>query len=87
MQIVFLVILGYFFAKLVSHYVPHLLSLLLDKFDKEQKYSFARDIVGLIKKLIFQLIFFISILVAIKLTDVSAEVFVTIVKSMIVIVI
>ncbi len=87
MQTAFLVIVGYFLAKLLSHYVPHLLFTLLNKFDKEQKYSMARDIVGLIKKLIFQLVFFTSILVAIKLTSVSAEVFVLVVKSMMIIVV
>ena len=87
LQIAFLIIIGYFLAKLVSHYVPNVLFLLLDKFDKEQKFSVARDIVGLIKKLIFQLIFFISVLVAVKSTNISAEVFVLIVKSMMVIVV
>jgi len=87
LQIAFLVIMGYFFAKLVSNYVPHVLFIALDKFDKEQKYAVARDIVGLIKKLIFQLIFFASILLAIKLIVVSAEVFITILKSMMVVVI
>jgi len=87
LQIAFLILLGYFFAKLVSHYVPHLLFMVLDKFDKDKRFSVARDIVGFIKRLIFQLIFFLSILVAIKVTSISAEPFVLVIKSLMVIVI
>jgi small-conductance mechanosensitive channel len=87
LQIAFLIVMGYFFAKLVSHYVPHLLFMALDKFDKGKKFSVARDIVGLVKKLIFQLIFFFSILVSVKVTFLSTELFVTVIKSLIVIVI
>ena len=87
LQIAFLILLGYFLAKLVSHYVPHLLFMVLDKFDKDKRFSVARDIVGFIKRLIFQLIFFLSILVAIKVTSISAEPFVLVIKSLMVIVI
>ena len=87
LQIAFLVIVGYLFAKLVSHYVPYFLFLLLDKFDKDEKFSLARELVGLIKKLIFQLLVLISILVAFKVTSFSLEPVTLLVKSLIVIVI
>ena len=87
LQIAFLVVLGYMFAKLVSHYVPYFLFLLLDKFDKSEKFSLARELVGLIKSLIFQLLFLISILIAFKVTSFSFEPVTLLLKSSIVIVI
>ncbi len=85
LQIAFLVILGYIFAKLISHYVPYFLFILLDKFDKNEKFSLARELVGLIKKLIFQLLFLISIIIALKLTSFSIESLTLLLKSLIVI--
>lgn len=85
LQIAFLVMLGYMFAKLISHYVPYFLFMLLDKFDKNEKFSLARELVSLIKKLIFQLLFLISIIIALKLTSFSVESLTLLLKSLIVI--
>ncbi len=71
LRVAFIVIIAYVLAKLLSRHIPKYLLKLLDKFGH---FPFAKDLVGFVRTLIYQLIFYVGLLIAVHASTLNESV-------------